>query len=296
MKKCPFCAEEIQQEAVKCRFCGEFLDDSYKTKQKTKWYYSTSAIVIGLIVIGPFALPLVWKNPKYKVTTKLIITIVVIAVTIWLCHLAGQMYQQLIKQVNTLGLHQLNHQSANTPQALPTIKSYRFYFTAPLLPLQRNVTPAKAGAGTHSTQNKFQKKRVTLNASRTGLSKKNAAKGGLKHSLALLTPLQEKIQNHRSPDKPPRPLRKKPPRTNKQDLRSKNQKFHLSGSLLQLLRYTASHNARRNNSTPPLKIKLQALYLNQTPRSKGEEVNRQKNEIRGLFTPFTLTISTGSAF
>jgi len=103
MKKCSFCAEQIQDEAIKCRFCGEFLDGSGKQKPAAKWYYSTSSVVIGLLCVGPFALPLVWLNPKYKTAAKIIITIIVIAATIWLYRLMTQMYQQIIKQIHDLG-------------------------------------------------------------------------------------------------------------------------------------------------------------------------------------------------
>jgi len=98
MKKCPLCSEEIRDNVIKCKHCGEFLDASNPScfeEEKIQWYFRKSFIIIAVCCVGPLALPLIWWHPQTTRAWKIGLTIGILVLS-WI------LFQTTMESICTL--------------------------------------------------------------------------------------------------------------------------------------------------------------------------------------------------
>jgi hypothetical protein len=100
----------IQPEAIKCRYCNEFLDGrgpvsaGASATPKKKWHQSNGALLLAFLTVGPFAIPLVWTNRRYSLAVKIIITAAMVGITVGLCVGIYHVLTSTLRQLKELGL------------------------------------------------------------------------------------------------------------------------------------------------------------------------------------------------
>ena len=72
IKTCPHCHNKADETDNYCRFCGRSL------KPGRGFFYSHSGIILLALVLGPFALPMVWLSKIISTPAKWIYTLLLI--------------------------------------------------------------------------------------------------------------------------------------------------------------------------------------------------------------------------
>ena len=62
-----------------------------------KWYHKPIPVILALILMGPFAFPLLWKSDYFNSFWKIVLTLAFTALTFWFIQITIQTSGELIK-------------------------------------------------------------------------------------------------------------------------------------------------------------------------------------------------------
>ena len=99
---CLACGATTATPATYCSQCGKPLDPTYHpAPPAAKWHQNIWIVLVLLFfVLGPFGLPLVWKNPRFSRTVKAALSLAMVVYTVLLVNMTITMFQSVTKEVN----------------------------------------------------------------------------------------------------------------------------------------------------------------------------------------------------
>ena len=86
MKECPRCHCPVDETDNYCRACGRSL------RPGTGFLFTHSGIILLAVVLGPFALPVVWMSKLISTPANWIYTALLALLTVYLIHAFYQAY------------------------------------------------------------------------------------------------------------------------------------------------------------------------------------------------------------
>ena len=79
------------------------MDSSTEQPQsKIKWHLRPVAVIIAILCVGPLALPVVWLSPAFKKIHKILITITLLIITLWLVKTLMELGTIFLEQMRDL--------------------------------------------------------------------------------------------------------------------------------------------------------------------------------------------------
>jgi hypothetical protein len=103
---CPQCRAVLDASDNFCRHCGQPSKES--AAGKSTWAESRAIVLVMLfVVLGPLALPLLWRSREFSLPWKIVLTVVMVALTALIFYLIWHVLYQALEPLRQLHMGEM---------------------------------------------------------------------------------------------------------------------------------------------------------------------------------------------
>ncbi len=73
-----------------------------RKQSEIKWHMRPVVVIMAILFVGPLALPLVWLSPAFKKSHKIVITIIITFLTVWIAVASARLCSILLQRTREL--------------------------------------------------------------------------------------------------------------------------------------------------------------------------------------------------